>query len=131
MKTGRVLGRNSRSALYLFFIIYLFVPILFILALPHFTRTHFTVAENPWGQLCDRGRTQKDGHIYRRHPAYLLSSEVKALLFYMPDLRHNMLFSTFWNTGVRIGEFRTLTPESFDLDGLRPFVKVLDSGHPA
>ena len=131
MKTGRVLGRNSRSALYLFFIIYLFVPILFILALPHFTRTHFTVAENPWGQLCDRGRTQKDGHLYRRHPAYLLSSEVKALLFYMPDLRHYMLFSTFWNTGVRIGESRTLTPESFDLDGLRPFVKVLGSGHPA
>lgn len=63
--------------------------------------------------------------------AYLLASEVKALLFYMPDLRHDMLFSTFWNTGVRIGESRTLTPESFDLDGLRPFVKVPGSGHPA
>lgn len=36
-----------------------------------------------------------------------------------------MLFSTIWNTGLRIGEARTLTPESFDLDGLRPFVKVL------
>lgn len=58
-------------------------------------------------------------------PAYLLAPEVSALLFYMPDLRHYMLFSTFWNTGVRIGESRTLTPESFDLDGLRPFVKVL------
>ena len=56
---------------------------------------------------------------------YLFSSEVKALLFYMPDLRHYMLFSTFGNTGVRIGESRTMTPESFDLDGLRPFVKVL------
>ncbi|CZX76041.1 integrase family protein [Enterobacter kobei] len=41
--------------------------------------------------------------------AYLLASEVKALLFYMPDLRHYMMFSTFWNTGVRIGESRTLT----------------------
>lgn len=36
--------------------------------------------------------------------AYLLASEVKALLFYIPVLRHYMLFSTFWNTGVRIGE---------------------------
>lgn len=50
-------------------------------------------------------------------PAYLLAPKVSALLFYMPDLRHYMLFSTFWNTGVRIGESRTLTPESFDLDG--------------
>ena len=131
MKTNRVPGRNSRSALYLFFITYLFVPSLFILTLPHFTRTHFTVADSPWGQLCDRGRTQKDGHLNRRPPAYLLASEVKGLLFYMPDLRHYMLFSTFWNTGVRIGESRTLTSESFDLDGLRPFVKVPGSGHPA
>lgn len=36
-----------------------------------------------------------------------------------------MLFATMWNTGIRIGEARTLTPESFDLDGLRPFVRVL------
>ncbi len=26
---------------------------------------------------------------------------------------------------MRIGEARTLTPESFDLDGLRPFVRIL------
>lgn len=58
-------------------------------------------------------------------PAYLLAPEVSALLFYMPDLRHYMLFATLWNTGIRIGEARTLTPESFDLDGLRPFVRVL------
>lgn len=58
-------------------------------------------------------------------PSYLLAPEVSALLFYMPDQRHHMLFSTIWNTGLRIGEARTLTPESFDLDGLRPFVKVL------
>ncbi|STO41599.1 putative recombinase [Escherichia coli] len=43
----------------------------------------------------------------------------------MPDQRHHMLFATMWNTGIRIGEARTLTPESFDLDGLRPFVRVL------
>jgi hypothetical protein len=54
-------------------------------------------------------------------PAYLLAPEASALLFYMPDQRHHMLFATIWN----IGEARTLTPESFDLDGLRPFVRVL------
>jgi integrase len=53
-------------------------------------------------------------------PAYLLAPEVSALLWYMPDQRHHMLFATMWNTGIRIGEARTLTPESFDLDGLRP-----------
>lgn len=62
---------------------------------------------------------------------YPLAPEVRALLFYMPDLCHYMLFSTFLNTGVRIGESRTLTPESLDLEGLRPFVKVPGSGHPA
>lgn len=60
-------------------------------------------------------------------PTYLLAPEVSALLFYMPDLRHYILFSTFWNTGVWIGESRTLTPESFALDGIRPFVKMLSS----
>ena len=63
--------------------------------------------------------------------AYLLASEVKALLFHMPDLRHYMLFSTVWKTVVQIGESRMLTPESFDLDGLRPFMKIPGSGHPA
>lgn len=37
-------------------------------------------------------------------PAYLLASEVSALLFYMPDQRHHMLFAPLWNTGMRIGE---------------------------
>ncbi|EGD0636800.1 site-specific integrase, partial [Escherichia coli] len=58
-------------------------------------------------------------------PAYLLAPEVSALLFYMPDQRHHMLFATLWNTGMRIGEARMLTPESFDLDGARPFVRIL------
>ena len=53
-------------------------------------------------------------------PAYLLAPEVSALLFYMPDQHHHMLFATMWNTGMRIGEAKTLTPESFDMDGLRP-----------
>ncbi len=47
-------------------------------------------------------------------PAYLPAPEVSALLWYMPDQRHHMLFATMWNTGIRIGEARTLTPESFD-----------------
>ncbi|EEU5795423.1 hypothetical protein FAV76_005171, partial [Escherichia coli] len=34
-------------------------------------------------------------------------------------------FATLWNTGMRIGEARMLTPESFDLDGVRPFVRIL------
>ncbi|NYX06951.1 hypothetical protein C6520_23610 [Escherichia coli] len=42
-------------------------------------------------------------------PAYLLAPEVSALLFYMPDQRHHMLFATLWNTGMRIGEARMLT----------------------
>lgn len=63
--------------------------------------------------------------------AYLLASEVKALLFHMPDLRHYMLFSTVWKTVVQIGESRMLISESFDLDRLRPFMKIPGSGHSA
>lgn len=33
------------------------------------------------------------------NPAYLLAPEVRALLYYMPDQRHHMLFATMWNTG--------------------------------
>lgn len=55
-------------------------------------------------------------------PAYLLAPEVSALL---PEQRHHMLFATMWNTGIRTGEARTLTPGLFELDGLRPFVRVL------
>ncbi len=58
-------------------------------------------------------------------PAYLLTPEVSALLFYMSDQRHHMLFATLRNTGMRIGVARILTPESFDLDGVRPFVRIL------
>ncbi len=46
-------------------------------------------------------------------PAYLLAPEVSALLFYMPDQRHHMLFATLWNTGMRIGEARMLTMEVY------------------
>ncbi|MGY3307041.1 integrase [Pantoea ananatis] len=58
-------------------------------------------------------------------PFYLLAPEVSALLYYMPDRRHHFLFSTLWNTGARIGEACTLRPESFELDGPRPFVRIL------
>ncbi len=58
-------------------------------------------------------------------PTYLLAPEVSALLFYMPDQHHHMLFVTLWNTGMCIGEARMLILESFDLDGVRPFVRSL------
>jgi len=58
-------------------------------------------------------------------PFYLLAPEVNALLHYMPDRKHHLLFSTLWNTGARIGEACSLTPESFVLDGPRPFVRIL------
>lgn len=58
-------------------------------------------------------------------PFYLLAPEVAALLHYMPDLRHHFFFNTLWNTGARIGEGCTLTPESYVIDGPRPFVRIL------
>jgi len=58
-------------------------------------------------------------------PFYLLSPEVSALLHYIPDRRHHFLFSTLWNTGARIGEACSMQPESFVLDGPRPFVRIL------
>ncbi|GEE15412.1 recombinase [Escherichia coli O145:H28] len=85
-------------------------------------------------EFTDKTLSRKPGavHSLRRMatstgatPAYLLAPEVSALLFYMPDQRHHMLFATLWNTGMRIGEARMLTPESFDLDGVRPFVRIL------
>ncbi len=57
-------------------------------------------------------------------PAYLLAPEVSALLFYMPDQRHHMLFATLWNTGMRIGEAPMLTPESLTWI-VSPFVRIL------
>ena len=46
------------------------------------------------------------------------------LLHYLPDERHHMLFATLWNTGARITEALTLTPEDVQLDGLRPCVRL-------
>ncbi len=68
---------------------------------------------------------EKNGHFHGGHTGLPGGPEVSALLFYMPDQRHHMLFATLWNTGMRIGEARMLTPESFDLDGVRPFVRIL------
>ncbi len=56
-------------------------------------------------------------------PAYLLAPEVSALLFYMPDQRHHMLFATLEYRNACW--LRMLTPESFDLNGVRPFVRIL------
>lgn len=58
-------------------------------------------------------------------PFYLLAPEISALLHYMPDQRHHFLFSTLWNTGARIGDACSMQPESFILDGPRPFVRIL------
>ena len=58
-------------------------------------------------------------------PFYLLAPEIAALLHYMPDRRHHFFFNTLWNTGARIGEGCTLIPESFIIDGPRPFVRIL------
>ncbi|SHI02572.1 hypothetical protein SAMN05428958_11315 [Pantoea sesami] len=63
--------------------------------------------------------------------AYLLASEMKALLFHMPDAPLHAVLHCLENRSVQIGESRMLTPESFDLDELRPFVKIPGSGHPA
>ncbi len=77
------------------------------------------------GWILQQRSPEKNGHFHGATPAYLLAPEVSALLFYMPDQRHHMLFATLWNTGMRIGEARMLTPESFDLNGVRPFVRIL------
>lgn len=69
-------------------------------------------SQNVWRVRTDQDNVEDWGEMATLTGAplaYLLASEVKALLFYMPDLRHYMMFSTFRNTGVRIGESRTLT----------------------
>lgn len=42
------------------------------------------------------------------------------LLHYLPDERQRMLYATLWNTGTRITEALTLTPENLQLEGPRP-----------
>lgn len=55
---------------------------------------------------------------------YLLAPEVALLLRYLPDLQQQTLIDTLWNTGARINEALSLMPESFFLDGPRPFVRL-------
>lgn len=57
-------------------------------------------------------------------PMYLLAPEVAVLLHYLPDERHRMLIATLWNTGARITEALTLTPEDVQLEGPRPCVRL-------
>lgn len=57
-------------------------------------------------------------------PKYLLAPEVAVLLHYLPDERQRMLFATLWNTGARITEALTLTPEDLELSGIRPCVRL-------
>ncbi|KGT88757.1 resolvase [Erwinia typographi] len=57
-------------------------------------------------------------------PKYLLAPEVAVLLHYLPDERQRMLFATLWNTGARITEALTLTPEDLQLGGPRPCIRL-------
>ncbi|WP_209499596.1 tyrosine-type recombinase/integrase [Winslowiella toletana] len=57
-------------------------------------------------------------------PHYLLAPEVAVLLSYIHDERQRMLFATLWNTGARITEALTLTPEDIELDGPRPCLRL-------
>lgn len=57
-------------------------------------------------------------------PKYLLAPEIAVLLHYLPDERQRMLFATLWNTGARITEALTLTPEDLQLEGPRPCVRL-------
>lgn len=57
-------------------------------------------------------------------PKYLLAPEVAVLLHYLPDERQRMLYATLWNTGARITEALTLTPEDLQLEGPRPCVRL-------
>jgi integrase len=57
-------------------------------------------------------------------PKYLLAPEVAVLLHYLPDERQRMLFATLWNTGARITEALTITPEDLQLDGPRPCIRL-------
>lgn len=57
-------------------------------------------------------------------PKYLLAPEVAVLLHYLPDERQRMLFATLWNTGARITEALTLTPEDLLFEGPRPCVRL-------
>ncbi|EOV4132521.1 tyrosine-type recombinase/integrase [Yersinia enterocolitica] len=57
-------------------------------------------------------------------PKYLLAPEVAVLLHYLPDERQRMLFATLWNTGARITEALTLTPEDLQLEEARPCVRL-------
>lgn len=58
------------------------------------------------GGFCNSALLRRMATSTGATPAYLLAPEVSALLFYMPDQRHHMLFATLWNTGMRIGEAR-------------------------
>ena len=52
-------------------------------------------------------------------PAYLLAPEVSALLWYMPDQRHHMLFATMWNTGCNNLSSSSDTPPTRCWSGYR------------
>ena len=59
-----------------------------------FTRTRFVIAHRPGVDFATAVAMRRLATANGVTPAYLLAPEVSALLFYMPDLRHYMLFST-------------------------------------
>ncbi len=62
-------------------------------------------------------------------PAYLLAPEVSALLFYMPDQRHHMLFATLWNTGMRIGAYSALFDHGLASKSDQRFASIRSTGN--
>src|SRR5215475_1044731 len=57
-------------------------------------------------------------------PKYLLAPEVAVLLSFIHDERQRMLFATLWNTGARITEALSITPEDIGLEGPRPCIRL-------
>ncbi len=66
------------------------------------------------GWILQQRSPEKNGHFHGGHTGLPAGPGSECPSFYMPDQRHHMLFATLWNTGMRIGEARMLTPESFD-----------------
>lgn len=52
-------------------------------------------------------------------PAYLLAPEVSALLYYMPDQRHHMLFATMWGPSGPADRYKLCQADG-ELDGHHP-----------
>lgn len=61
---------------------------------------------------------------YDEVPPYLIYPEVKKLLHNIKDARFQFLVNTLWNTGCRISEALSLTPESFRFEEDFSYVSI-------